>query len=70
MKPWRKEQWCIPTVSSEYVWRMEDVLDLYTAPPDPARPLVCFDELPYPLVSEKRAPLPAIPGQVERYDYE
>lgn len=49
---------------------MEDVLDLYAAPPDPARPLICFDELPYQLVSEKRAPLPATPGQVERYDYE
>jgi transposase len=70
VKPWRKEQWCIPTVSSEYVWRMEDVLDLYAAPPDPARPLVCFDELPYQLVSEKRTPLLAIPGQIERYDYE
>ncbi len=49
---------------------MEDVLDLYAAPPDPLRPRVCFDELPYQLVSETRAPLPAAPGRPERYDYE
>lgn len=49
---------------------MEDVLDLYAAPADPHRPLVCFDELPYQLLSETRPPLPAEPGQVARYDYE
>jgi hypothetical protein len=49
---------------------MEDVLDLYAEPPDPARPRVCFDELPYQLVSETRRPLPAGPGRVERIDYE
>ena len=49
---------------------MEDVLDLYTAPADPARPLVCFDESPYQRISETRLPLPAAPGQLERYDHE
>jgi hypothetical protein len=49
---------------------MEDVLDLYAAPADPRRPLVCFDELPYPLVSETRTPRPPRPGQAGRYDYE
>ena len=49
---------------------MEDVLDLYAAPADRQRPLVCFDELPYQLISEKRTPLAVTPGQVERYDYE
>jgi hypothetical protein len=49
---------------------MEDVLDLYAEPPDPKRPRLCFDELPYQLVSETRAPLPAAPGRPERYDYE
>lgn len=49
---------------------MEDVLDLYAAPYDPERPQVCFDERPYQLISETRAPLPARPGQPERYDYE
>ena len=49
---------------------MEAVLDLYEEPADPQRPLVCFDELPYQLVGETRTPLPARPGQPERYDYE
>ncbi len=49
---------------------MEDILDLYTAPADPARPLVCFDESPYQRISETHTPLPARPGQVERYDHE
>jgi hypothetical protein len=49
---------------------MEDVLDLYAAPVDPRRPLVCFDELPYQLVSETRTPRLAQPGRAARYDYE
>jgi DDE superfamily endonuclease len=49
---------------------MEDVLDLYEAPADPRRPLVCFDELPYQLVSETRTPRPARPGRPARHDYE
>lgn len=49
---------------------MEDVLDLYAEPYDPARPVVCFDELPVQLVAERRSPLPAQPGTPARYDYE
>jgi len=49
---------------------MEDVLDLYAEPYDPARPVVCFDELPVQLVAERRAPLPLRPGCPVRYDYE
>ena len=36
LKPWQEKMWCIPTVNAEYVARMEDVLDLYAEPPDPA----------------------------------
>ena len=46
LKPWLKEEWCLPTVSPEFVWRMEDVLDLYAEAYDPAYPVVCFDESP------------------------
>lgn len=52
------------------MWRMEDVLDLYEEPHDEKRPVVCFDELPYQLVAEKRTPLPAEPGRPARYDCE
>src|SRR5712672_3618675 len=70
LKPWRKDRWCIPHVDGEYVARMEDVLDLYAEAPDPKRPVVCFDESPVQLIGEVRQPIPAAPGQLERYDYE
>jgi transposase len=70
LKPWRKDMWCIPQVDGEYVARMEDVLDLYAEPPDPKRPVVCFDESPTQLIGEVRPPIPAEPGQIERYDCE
>src|SRR5450432_3386952 len=70
IKPWRKDMWCIPHVDGEYVARMEDVLDLYAEAPDPKRPVVCFDESPVQLIGEVRQPIPAKPGQLERYDYE
>lgn len=49
---------------------MEDVLDVYTRPKDPLHPSVCFDESNKQLVAEKIEPLPAEPGQPERYDYQ
>lgn len=70
LKPWRKDMWCIPQVDAEYVARMEDVLDLYAEPPDPKRPVVCFDESPIQLIGEVRSPIPARPGQLARYDFE
>ena len=57
-------------MNSEFVAAMEDVLDLYARPADPQRPRVCFDETPQQLIAETRQPLPARPGQPERYDYE
>lgn len=65
-----KKQWCIAEVGAEFVWRMEDVLDLYEEPYDPNKPTVCFDEMPYQMVAERRTPLPQKPGRPQRYDYE
>jgi len=48
---------------------MEDVLDVYTRPLDPTRPLVCLDELPKQLIGETRLPVPASSGRPERVDY-
>ena len=56
------KQWVIPTVGAEFVCRMEDVLDLYAEPHDPARPVVCFDETSKQLIAETRTPLPMEPG--------
>ena len=58
-----------PEQSAEFVWQMEDILDVYTRPLDPRCPLVCLDELPKQLIGEVRQPLPAEPGRPERFDY-
>lgn len=70
LKPWQRKMWCVPEVNGEYVARMEDVLDLYAEDADPARPVVCFDESPIQLIGEVREPIPAEPGQPQRYDCE
>jgi len=49
---------------------MEDVLDLYAEPYDPARPVICFDEHPYQLTSDVLEPMPMKPGRSKREDYE
>jgi hypothetical protein len=49
---------------------MEDVLEVYHRPYDESRPLVCLDEASKQLIGETVLPLPAEPGQPERFDYE
>jgi transposase len=49
---------------------MEDVLEVYHRPYRERRPVVCLDEVPVQLIGETRTPLPARPGQPERFDYE
>lgn len=49
---------------------MEDVLDLYAEPYDPAAPVICLDERPVQLLSDVTEPLPAQPGYKRRFDYE
>jgi DDE superfamily endonuclease len=47
---------------------MEDVLAVYARPPDPRRPLVCFDEAGKDLKAHTRPPQLAAPGRVARED--
>jgi len=49
---------------------MEDVLEVYHRPHDPACPLICLDESSKQLVGETRLPIPAKPGRPTRFDYE
>jgi hypothetical protein len=49
---------------------MEDVLRVYARPPDPARPLVCFDEAGKELRADVRAPRPPASGRPAREDTE
>jgi hypothetical protein len=66
-----KEQWCLPPEhDAEFVCAMEDVLDVYHRPFDEKRPLIALDESSKQLIGEAVQPLPAGPGQPERFDYE
>ena len=49
---------------------MEDILDIYEMPYDPAVPVVCMDEKPYQLLGEVREPLPMRPGDTRKVDSE
>ncbi|WP_342481933.1 IS630 family transposase [Paenibacillus sp. FSL L8-0340] len=71
LKPHLKKQWCIPAKSSsEFVARMEDVLETYALAYDPDIPLICMDEQPIQLLNHSRPPQTMKPGQVLREDYE
>lgn len=65
------EYWVIPPKANAlFVAAMENVLEVYTRPHDPARPMVCLDETSKQLVAETRAPIPMKPGSPKRFDYE
>lgn len=65
-----------PEKSGAFVAAMEDVLEVYTRPEHPARPVVCMDETSKQLTRETRLALPAEPasgehgGHPQRIDYE
>ena len=61
--------WCIPPKqSAEFVYHMEDVLEVYRRPHDPKHPVVCLDETFTRLIGESREPLPTAPGPVQFFD--
>jgi len=71
LKPWLNKYWCIgPSRDGNYVFHLEDVLDVYVRPYDQERPLVCVDEGSVQLVDEVRDPLVMEPGKIKRVDYE
>jgi hypothetical protein len=49
---------------------MEDVLELYAEPYDPARPVVGFDEASKELRGDVAEPVPPAPGSPAKQDYE
>ena len=59
-----------PDASAAFVANMEDVLEVYQRPQDPARPLVCLDETCKQLIAETREPVQMKPGRMQRIDYE
>lgn len=70
LKPWQEKMWCIEDLSEEYIERMEDILEVYERPYDPAKPVVCLDEKPVPLLADVRERIPCEPGAPARVDYE
>jgi hypothetical protein len=54
----------------DFVCALEDVLEVYTRPYDPAQPQVCVDEVSKQLVKDITPPVPMQPGQPAREDYE
>jgi hypothetical protein len=70
LKPWLKKSWCFPKeADSNFVYHMEDVLDVYCQSYDPTVPRICMDEMGKNLVQEKHSSELAKPGQVAREDY-
>jgi hypothetical protein len=64
------KRYCIPERdAARFVAQMEEVLDVYTAPPDPQRPLVAMDEAAKQLLGDAVAPLAMEPGVPKREDY-
>lgn len=71
LRPHLKSEWCIPPhQNADFVAKMEDVLEVYSRPYDPKRPVVCMDEKPIQLLSEIWAPLPLKPGSEAKEDHE
>lgn len=65
------QYWVIPPEgNSEFVACMEDVLETYATPYDPALPVVCMDEQPVQLLKETRVSIPATKDHPRRVDYE
>jgi DDE superfamily endonuclease len=63
--------WVIPPdADAEFIWHMEDVLEVYKLPYDPRFPVVCMDESSKQLIAEVRRPQAGRPGRVQRIDYE
>jgi hypothetical protein len=65
------KRFCIPPQKNgAFVQAMEDVLEVYHRPWDPARPQVCLDETSKQLLAHTRVPIAARPGKLARVDDE
>jgi hypothetical protein len=65
------EYWVIPPeADAEFVAGMEQVLETYEKPYDPACPVLCIDEQPVQLLKETRTLIPATARHGKRVDYE
>jgi len=56
--------------NAEFVAAMEDILALYTLPPDDNIPLVCMDEQPVQLLADRFEVIDMKPGSPKKVDYQ
>ena len=63
-------QWCLGEITSEFLARMEQILQLYQQRYDAAYPVVCFDERPCQLLDQVSDPVPMQPGKPLKEDSE
>jgi hypothetical protein len=65
------QYWVIPPdADAEFVANMEEVLETYEKPYDPACPVLCMDEQPVQLIKETRRPIAGTVKHPKRVDYE
>ena len=65
------QYWVIPPeANAEFAANMEEVLETYEKPYDPACLVLCMDEQPVQLIKETRKPIEATAGHSRRVDYE
>ena len=57
-----------PEQGADFVWRMEEMLDVYKRPYNPAIPAVCIDEASEKMVQEAVTPILAQADQAKLTD--
>lgn len=62
--------WCVPSLTPEFIERMESVLTLYGQPYDPREPVLCFDEKSKELREDTRPVIASTEYAVRKRDYE
>jgi transposase len=65
-----RKRWCIPEVGAEFVWRMEDVPDLYEEPYDPAAARSVLRRATLSAGGREAHALAREPRRALRYDYD
>lgn len=62
--------WCVPSLTPEFIERMEEILALYRKPYDAHEPVICFDEKSKELHADIRPVMHAKERRPRKRDYE
>lgn len=62
--------WCVPDLNSEFIERMEHLLELYQKPLNPMEPVVCMDEKSKQLIADTKITTNCSEGKPLRRDHE